>query len=345
MRGLRPGSAGGRPDGAGGAARRRARRAGRAGGGRGGPGGRSWAAARRRAGGRVRQPARRILAGAAGRPRAHRRGRRRTGRRGPGLLRADARCGPGRRADRTGGPGRAGRRAAAPVPLAGGDRHRRAVERAAARALRLLLHHRAGDMLAAAGLAPRSRLALRAVRRHRAAGRPAGRRRGQRAGPRRRPGRAVRALPIRTPGRASRTRPCWPDWAQRAARAEGLRDWLAAEHAAGRRVLGYGAASRAVALLLPGRGGPAAAARGGRRIAGQAGPAGCPARISRSSARTSWPRTSRTAVLLFLVRPAARGPARLPGGRGRRRPLGGRGPRWPARRACEGRSGGLEQHT
>ena len=34
-----------------------------------------------------------------------------------------------------------------------------------------------------------------------------------------------------------------------AARAEGLHDWLAAERSAGRRVLGYGAASRAVALL------------------------------------------------------------------------------------------------
>jgi hypothetical protein len=33
------------------------------------------------------------------------------------------------------------------------------------------------------------------------------------------------------------------------ARARGLHDWLAAEHEAGRRVLGYGAASRAVALL------------------------------------------------------------------------------------------------
>lgn len=33
------------------------------------------------------------------------------------------------------------------------------------------------------------------------------------------------------------------------ARASGLHDWLAAENAAGRRVLGYGAASRAVALL------------------------------------------------------------------------------------------------
>ena len=33
------------------------------------------------------------------------------------------------------------------------------------------------------------------------------------------------------------------------AKAQGMRDWLVAQHAAGRRVVGYGAASRAVALL------------------------------------------------------------------------------------------------
>ena len=93
----------------------------------------------------------------------------------------------------------------------------RAVERAAARALRLLLHHRAGPMLAAAGCHPRSRLALPAVRRHRAAGRPARRGRRQRAGPRRWPGRGgAGAARSGRQGRGTGPGRAGAAWAQRA---------------------------------------------------------------------------------------------------------------------------------
>ena len=57
------------------------------------------------------------------------------------------------------------------------------------------------------------------------------------------------------------------------AHAKSLHDWLAAERSAGKTVVGYGAASRAVALLCQANVDRALLARGDRRLAGQAGTA------------------------------------------------------------------------
>ena len=91
------------------------------------------------------------------------------------------------------------------------------------------------------------------------------------------------------PRAAARTRPLWPSCSppsrprgSRTRHAVGalgeavartvtaLRARLEEHRAAGRRVYGYAAASRAVSLLLPGRGGPHAARRRRRRLARQA---------------------------------------------------------------------------
>ena len=130
----------------------------------------------RRRGRRVRQPARRILAGAAGRSRADAGRHRRAGRRDRRLLRHDARRGPARRPWPSARPGCAGRRAAAAVPRAEHDHRQRAVERAPARALRVLLDDRADRHAGGGRLQPAHRLAVRPVRRHRPAGRDPGRR-------------------------------------------------------------------------------------------------------------------------------------------------------------------------
>ena len=241
---VRPGPAGGRRNGTRGAEGRRAGRARRAGGRCGAAGGRSGTAAERRPGRRVRQSARRLMAGVAGRPRAHAGARQRAGRRGSRLLRPDARGRPVGRARRTAGPGGSRRSAAAAVPLAGGHRALRTVERAPARALRVLLDNRSDRHAGCAGLQPAHRLALRALRRHGAAGGQAGRRLVRRAG---RSGAGASGHDAR----AGVLDPALVLGLQVSARAhvKGLHDWLVAERLAGRTVLGYGAASRAVALL------------------------------------------------------------------------------------------------
>jgi hypothetical protein len=84
------------------------------------------------------------------------------------------------------------------------------------------------------------------------------------------------------------------------ARADGLRDWLTAQRSAGRRVLGYGAASRAVALLCRAGVGrwllpavaDASSAKQGRRMPGTDIPVVSPAELA---ARRP------DAVLLFLA--------------------------------------------
>ena len=195
-------------------------------------------------------------------------------------------------------------------------------------------------MLARAGFSPRTRLAVRAVRRHRAAGRPPRRRRRRQRRPDER--RAVTLLA--SEAHAGVTDPAvlrgLGDSAL--ARASGLHDWLAAEHAAGRRVLGYGAASRAVALLrrsgvdrrlLPGVA-DASPGKQGLRMPGTDIPVISPGQLAADTP---------DAVAAVPVRPAARGPAGVPGDRDGRRPLGGR---WTplACPAAEG-SGGLQQDT
>ena len=120
----------------------------------------------------------------------------------------------------------------------------RAVERAPARALRVLLDDRADRDAGRGRLQPAHRLAVRTVRRHRAARRDQGRRRV--AGP----DDAIRSMladdaiiGVRDPGAFAGLQQ------DMQAHAKALHDWLAAERSAGKKVLGYGAASRAVALL------------------------------------------------------------------------------------------------
>ena len=265
---VRPGPAGGRPDRARGAEGRRAGRARRAGRRRGAPGRRSRAAAGGRPGRRVRQPARRFLAGAARRPRARAGARRRAGRRDPRLLRPDARRGP----------------AAALAERAA---------RLAAGGVLLLQYHsldtiiRCGQwnalrhghyayysttaltaMLAAHGFSPRTawQFELYGGTVLLAASRDAGQRGPGRTGRWPRCSRRMRGL-------ASATRPCSAACsatrrpAPGAARLAGRRALRGEHRARLRRRLACGRPA------APGGSGSHAAARGGRRLAGQAGPA------------------------------------------------------------------------
>ena len=167
------------------------------------------------------------------------------GRRDRRLLRHDARGGPARGARRARGPDSAGRSAAAAVSRAQHDHRRRAVERAPARALRVLLDDRADRDAGRGRLQPAHRLAVRVCT----------------AAPccSPRPGTATEV-----PDPTTRSGRCWPTTRASAsaipapsaglqqdiqAHAKTLHDWLAAERSAGKTVLGYGAASRAVALL------------------------------------------------------------------------------------------------
>ena len=119
-----------------------------------------------------------------------------------------------------------------------------AVERAAARALRVLLDDRADRHAGSGRLQPAHRLAVRPLRRHRllAASRDAEAGSG--------PDDVVRSL-LADDARVGVRDPATFAGLQRDvhAHAKALHDWLVAERSAGSRVLGYGAASRAVALL------------------------------------------------------------------------------------------------
>ena len=104
--------------------------------------------------------------------------------------------------------------------------------------------------------------------------------------------------------------------------AEHVRDWLVAANASGRRVVGYGAASRAVALLvhagvdaslLPAVV-DASPAKDGRRMPGTDIPVVDPSHLA--------PRTGRCPRV--RARTGARGAGRLSRGRSRRRPVGRR---------------------
>ena len=99
-------------------------------------------------------------------------------------------------------------------------------------------------MLAAVGFSSAHRLAFRPLRRHRLAGRVQGRRRGSG------PDDVVRSL-LADDARVGVRDPGTFAGLQRDvhAHAKALHDWLVAERSAGSKVLGYGAASRAVALL------------------------------------------------------------------------------------------------
>ena len=169
--------------------------------------------------------------------------RQRPGRRDHRLLRHDARGGPARGTRRARRPDGTGRGAAAAVPRAERDHRLRAVERAPARALRVLLDDRADRDAGQGRLQPAHRLAVRTVRRHRAARRDQGRRRT----PDRRRVRSMladdAATGVRDPGAFAGLQH------DIQAHAKALHDWLAAERSAGKKVVGYGAASRAVALL------------------------------------------------------------------------------------------------
>ena len=180
-------------------------------------------------------------------------------------------------------------------------------------------------MLASGRLQPADRLAVRPVRRHRLAGRDPG---GTATGP----DAVVRALladdarvGVRDPGAFAGL--------QRdvQAHAKALHDWLAAERSAGRKVLGYGAASRAVALLchahvdrelLPAVV-DASPAKQGLRMPGTDIPVADPAQLAASrpdavcsSSRTCWPRSG------------------VPSRRLRPREAGGSMPRHLAHEAC-----------
>ena len=93
--------------------------------------------------------------------------------------------------------------------------------------------------------------------------------------------------------------------------------------AAGRTVLGYGAASRAVALLRKAGGRQRPAARGGRRVTGQARAADAGDGDSRDQPGGTRRATPGRGGAVRLG-PDGRGPRHLPGDRGQRRPLGGR---------------------
>ena len=99
-------------------------------------------------------------------------------------------------------------------------------------------------MLAAVGFSSAHRLAFRPLRRHRPAGRVQGRR--EHGGP----DEMVRSL-LADDARVGVRDPGTFAGLQRDvhAHAKALHDWLVAERSAGSKVLGYGAASRAVALL------------------------------------------------------------------------------------------------
>ena len=259
----------------------------------------------RRRGARVRQPARRILAGPARGPRAGAVRPRRPGGRDRRLLRHDARgrpaCGPGR----AGGAARTGRRTAAAVPRAEHDHRQRPVERAAARALCVLLDHRADRHAGRGRLAARARLG----------------------------GSSSMAVPCCWPrpematGRASRT-PSSESLVAEDARvgvrdpgafarlqrdvrvhAQAVHDWLAMQRAAGTtspRLRGRVPGGR---IAVPGACGSHPLACGHRRLAGQARPAdarnrhprGSPGRACGDAARprcccscrTCWPRFAR----------------------------------------------------
>ncbi len=173
-------------------------------------------------------------------------------------------------------------------------------------------------MLAAHGLRPLRGLAVRPVRRDRAAGRRARRDPDAEAG-------RLREQPCSPPTSSRRPRPGGAARPGRDARAQAraLRDFLADQQAAGSAVIGYGAASRAVALLrwagadaalLPAVA-DASPAKQGLRLPGTDIPIVSPAEL------TARPSGRRRAV---PVRPAARGPGRLPGGRGVGGAVGGR---------------------
>ena len=183
----------------------------------------------------------------------------------------------------------------------------RPVERAAARALRVLLDDRADRHAGRGRLQPAHGLAVRPLRRHRAAGRDQRRRRGRASRTTVVASRCwpttpapASAIPARSPassGMYGRTlRRCMTGWPR--------------SGPPGPQVLGYGAASRAVALLCQAHVDRTALARGRRRLARQARPADAGYRHPRGQpgrARRTQP--GRGAA----VRPG-------PAGRGSRRP-------------------------
>ena len=164
------------------------------------------------------------------------------GGRGAGLFRHHARTRPAERL-RAARPGhRPGRGAAAAVPLDRHDRRAGSVECVAARAFRVLLADHADAAARRGRNADRHRMGVRPVRRNGVA----------RSRTRRRPN------PTNLCSASSRPRMRWasPSPAaigrlQRSAdrHVESLRSWLEEEAEAGRTVLAYGAASRAVALF------------------------------------------------------------------------------------------------
>ena len=116
------------------------------------------------------------------------------------------------------------------------------------------------------------------------------------------------------------------------AHAKALHDWLAAERSAGRKVLGYGAASRAVALLCHAQVDrallpaviDASPAKQGLRMPGTDIPVAGPAVLAERKP---------AAVLLFVPDLMAEVRDAYPGRRGRRRPVGRCSRHW-AQLAC-----------
>ena len=118
------------------------------------------------------------------------------------------------------------------------------------------------------------------------------------------------------------------------ARASGLHDWLAAEKRGrppGARVRGRLARGRPAA---PVRRGPPAAARGGRRLAGQAGPAHAGHGHPGDQPRPSWPRTSRPRWHCSCPTCCPRSGRRTRRSR-RQAAAGWMRTRWPARRPAQ----------
>ena len=146
-------------------------------------------------------------------------------------------------------------------------------------------------------------------------------------------GRATRRRCSRSVERETRPRRHRPGGRRRASRtpprrsAEDLRAHLEGSRDAGRAVLGYAAASRAVPLLNRAGDRARPAPGGRRRLARQAGPPPARASGSRSWRPRRSPSVAPDEVVLFVTDMLAEMRRRMPGGRGGRRPLGDRRPR------------------
>ena len=247
----------------------------------------------------------------------------------PGLLRHDARRRPARGPGRTRGPARARRRAAAAVPRAEHDPRQRAVERAAARALRLLLDHRA-DRHAGSRSACGPRTAWRfdlyggtvllAASRDGDEPGPDPTTRSRVAAGRGRPHRRPRSRPVRpAPARRAGPRASGARLAGGAAGGRDRRSWVTAPRPGRSRCCARRTSDHALLPAVI----DASPAKQGLRMPGTDIPVAAPAEL------TGRRPPGRAAV---RAGPDGRGPRGLPGGGASRRPMGRRRRHWRSRR-------------